>query len=115
MDTSEKIKKMQEGRLSSTAKQALFEAAMAVMNDSDRSYYQRLPKAYRLLLLKNYSNKTSKSTAIKCKCLDCSNFDRTKIINCTRRSCPLWNFRPFIKKIELQNIIPSKGNPTHIS
>jgi hypothetical protein len=98
MDAKDLGKKMRAGRLSAAAKQALFEARIGIINDPDRSYYQRIPKAYRLLLIKNYNNRASKSNAIKGKCLDCRNFNRNEIIDCKVRYCSLWNFRPYVKK-----------------
>lgn len=38
--------------------------------------------------------KCSRSQALKAKCLDCSNFNRDEVDNCTVTTCPLWHFRP---------------------
>jgi hypothetical protein len=37
----------------------------------------------------------SKVNAIKAKCLECSNFQRIEIRDCTVHQCPLWLYRPY--------------------
>lgn len=32
---------------------------------------------------------------VKAKCLECCNFDRSEIRDCTVLACPLWAYRPF--------------------
>ena len=40
----------------------------------------------------------SKAEAIKAKCLDCVNWERTEVRDCTAKNCPLWTHRPYAIK-----------------
>lgn len=95
---SDRIKKMHEGKLSKEDKQAIFDKSISKIDNKLQNFYKRVPKVFRNMFVKNYFNKTSKTMAIKGKCLDCSNFDREEITNCHMRQCALWNFRPYRPK-----------------
>jgi len=40
----------------------------------------------------------SKSAAIKAKCLDCCGYQRAEVAACTAEHCPLWPYRPYQTK-----------------
>ena len=48
---------------------------------------------------KNYeravSGKASPRQAIKAQCLECVQYDRTEVTNCSDTGCPLYQYRPF--------------------
>jgi len=54
-----------------------------------------LPSALKIFYVA-YSGK-SKAAAIKAKCLECCNLDKTAVSNCTITGCPLWRVRPYQK------------------
>ena len=43
--------------------------------------------------------------AIKAKCLDCCNFDRQEVAECTVTTCPLHVWRPFQAKKSTKNAV----------
>lgn len=64
------------------------------MNDSQRDRLRFIPPKYRSLFEKAYSGKR-KALSIRCKCLDCTCYQRKEITNCTVLACPLWPYRPY--------------------
>lgn len=68
------------------------------MNKKFKSYFNNLPKSYQKLFLDLFYAKSNRTRAIKAKCLDCSSYQKEEIINCTIEYCPLYHFRPYVKK-----------------
>lgn len=58
------------------------------------SFVKALRESFQLTFLRAYSGR-SKAAALKAKCIDCSNFQRDEVKNCTAYTCPLWEFRPY--------------------
>jgi hypothetical protein len=52
------------------------------------------PKDF-LPIIEKYETTPTRSLAVKIKCLDCADFNRTEIRNCTVKSCSLWDWRPY--------------------
>lgn len=67
-------------------------------NSNRANYIRRLPLSYRWFFYNIFNVKNTGKTAIKGKCLDCSNFDKNEITNCNVESCALWNLRPYQSK-----------------
>lgn len=69
------------------------------MNDDRRStqavFLKNVPQTCQAIIGKAFDKTCSPRAAIKAKCLDCSEFDRDEIRNCTVVLCPLHAFRPF--------------------
>lgn len=55
-----------------------------------------IPPKYRGIFEKAYSG-SSRTTALKAKCLECCCFQKRQVETCKSRSCPLWNYRPYGK------------------
>lgn len=53
----------------------------------------------RRLFERVYSGAASPRECIKAHCLECCWMDETAIRECTAPACPLWNLRPFVKKL----------------
>jgi hypothetical protein len=53
----------------------------------------RLPRDIPVNDLKELGGPTSPLKAIRAKCIDCSNYDRTEVRKCIAANCPLWPFR----------------------
>lgn len=70
------------------------------MNVQQSKRLAEAPESCRKTLARAYSGK-SKATALKAKCLDCSNFQREEITNCTVFGCPLHPYRPYQNKEKL--------------
>lgn len=52
-------------------------------------------------LTRAFSGSASPRAAIKAHCLACTGFDRLAVRNCTGWGCPLWKYRPFQLKDEM--------------
>lgn len=65
-------------------------AARALQNDSER------------IILRYKERVKNRNTAIRAKCIECSNGQQSEVRECTVKSCALWPFRmgedPFNKK-----------------
>ena len=53
------------------------------------------PASAKMILGRAFGGQSSPRQAIKAKCLECLDFDRKGIADCTGYSCPLWAYRPF--------------------
>jgi hypothetical protein len=53
------------------------------------------PAKAQTVLERAYAGSASPREGIKAKCLECLNFDRLGIRDCTGYSCPLWAYRPY--------------------
>lgn len=60
------------------------------------------PALSRLLVARALDGTASPRKAIKARCLQCSNYQRDEIANCTVYCCALWQFRPFQDKAEAE-------------
>ena len=58
-----------------------------------------IPLLYASLMLHAAKGTLSPRQAIKAKCIDCCNFDRTEATNCTVKSCPLYAYNPYRLKV----------------
>lgn len=59
------------------------------------AYLTTLPTSVRTLFGKAFERECSPRAAIKAACLQCTNFERTEIANCSTIRCQLREFRPF--------------------
>jgi hypothetical protein len=59
-----------------------------------KEYEEHIPALYRGNYRKAISGK-SKAAALKAMCLDCVNWQRQEISQCTVETCPLYPYRPF--------------------
>lgn len=60
--------------------------------------FVNVPFRHQRLFLEVHVSGGQKSKALKLKCLQCQNFCRYQIRNCTERQCALWEFRPYQEK-----------------
>ena len=64
------------------------------MNERQRQWIAKIPQVYQ----QNYETATSgrsRVAAIKAKCLDCCNWQRVEVANCSVETCPIWLYRPY--------------------
>jgi len=66
-----------------------------IKNDPRGDYLASVPSGSRWLFYKVYTGAASRPQCMKAKCMECSSFNRDEITNCTVKSCPLYNIRPF--------------------
>jgi len=80
-------------------KQPILESRVAnitVLQREDLGRVRRhLPSAERTFL-RAYEG--SRPAAVKAKCLDCCNLDKSEVALCSIEGCPLWRFRPYQTK-----------------
>lgn len=57
------------------------------------------PESAKRLFERCWVGKTSPRSSIKAFCLECVGFERLAVTECAAYACPLWNLRPFQKKI----------------
>lgn len=62
-------------------------------------YLKTIPDRAKSTFTRAFSGK-SKASALKAKCLDCSNFQMEEIKLCPVKKCPLWQYRPYQVKVE---------------
>lgn len=66
-----------------------------------RSWYKSIPNLYdgsfRREWVKALQRKSMKS-AVSAKCRDCVNWQNTEVKECSIVTCPLWQYRPLIKR-----------------
>jgi len=62
-------------------------------------YLAAIPTSARGIIARSLSKQGSPRSAIKAKCLDCCNFDRSEISDCSVVICPLHPWRPFQAEI----------------
>ena len=62
-----------------------------------------VPEKHKLAVTRALLKQMSRTTAIKTKCLACSNFDRSDVRGCTVIICPLWAYRPYQVSEEDEN------------
>lgn len=53
-----------------------------------------IPKSYRNTYEKAVARKSMRA-ALKAQCLECVNWEKSEIRNCTALGCPLWAYRPY--------------------
>lgn len=59
------------------------------------------PESYRPLFFGVFSGERGRADAVRAKCLDCANFARIEVRECTVSACPLWGIRPYQTDDEL--------------
>ena len=64
------------------------------MSPEQEAYLEQVPVSYRATFERAF-NGQSRSAAVKAFCLMCVGFQRNHITNCTAKSCPLYEFRPY--------------------
>jgi len=65
------------------------------LGDAADKRLRGIPSTYHYLFVKCQMGEIRGLKQIKLKCLDCSNWKRDEVANCTARFCPLWANRPF--------------------
>lgn len=60
----------------------------------EKDYVSRIPDSQKGVFKRAYSGK-SKPSAVKAKCLDCTNFQRQEVELCETTTCPLYQYRPY--------------------
>jgi hypothetical protein len=66
------------------------------MNTDQEKWIEKIPLSYRANYVKAISG--SKAAAIKAKCLDCVNWQRKEVEDCSITTCPLHPTRPYQHK-----------------
>ena len=56
-----------------------------------------VPNNYLNQYVKSLCGELTSKPAIKIKCLECSCWQKEEVKNCTVKSCPLWQVRPYKK------------------
>ena len=67
---------------------------MKTKNEKIEKYLNRVPESQKGIFQKAFLGK-SKATALKAKCLDCTNFQRAEIENCEIITCPIHPYKPY--------------------
>ena len=68
------------------------------MNDSQIKHLADVPPMYQGTVRKAFEAEASPRAAIKAFCLACVGYQRAVITDCTSLACPLWPYRPFVKR-----------------
>lgn len=55
----------------------------------------RTPISAKGIIGRAFAKTASPRQAIKARCLQCSNYQRDEIANCTVLGCAFWQYRPF--------------------
>lgn len=63
-----------------------------------RNYFLGIPDRYKKIYVRASMGKSTRSDAIKAKCLDCSAWNKEEIRHCKVYTCPLHKFRPYKEK-----------------
>lgn len=66
-------------------------------NDADRvaRYLSEAPASQKSILSKALAGSSSPRSAIKARCLQCCNYDRSEVRECRSITCALHRYRPF--------------------
>lgn len=83
-------------KLSKDQKRAMQAGRSKKKNFDVSAMRKNFPASYKGLLDKVSAG--SYAATVKGKCLDCVQFQKSEITNCTCVSCPLWHVRPYQKK-----------------
>ena len=62
----------------------------------------RLENSARVDIFERAFNGKSRAAGVKAKCLDCSGLMMMEVRFCPVESCPLWPYRPYQEKEELE-------------
>lgn len=73
--------------------------AFPAATDRIAAYLETVPASARGIVERALLGQ-SRATAVKAKCLTCTNFDRAEIADCPVTICPLHPYRPFQDKSE---------------
>jgi hypothetical protein len=63
-------------------------------------YLDGVPTSAKGIVTRAHRKTGGRQNAIKAKCLDCCNWDRDEVANCTVLVCPLHPWRPFQDKAQ---------------
>lgn len=66
-----------------------------------------IPRLYRRLYTRAMSGR-SRVSAIKCQCLECVGWVRDEVVRCTGAGCPLYCYRPYVKRGVSVASVPKK-------
>ena len=66
-----------------------------MITDRQVEYLKIVPESVKGIIKDSFDKTRGKANALKAKCLECSNYQRDEIRNCTVETCPLWVWRPF--------------------
>jgi len=91
----EQLAKMQAGRQKPKIAKTPIE-----LTDMQRKDLRKVQEHYSMALetfRKAYKG-VSKASAIKAKCLECTNLQYAEVRDCTISGCPLWPYRPYRRK-----------------
>lgn len=92
----ELIEKMKQARLVAAKEwKSKIERFKSENRNDIVNYFLGLPDTCKRGWYDCFTSKSTNKRAIKAKCLDCSNYQREEVVECTVKTCPLWNFRPF--------------------
>lgn len=58
-----------------------------------------IPILYRGMFERVWFGNAGRALRVKCKCLDCTCYQRLEVENCTTVACPLWEIRPYQKDV----------------
>ena len=66
-------------------------------NNADRvaRYLSEAPASQKSILSKALAGSSSPRSAIKARCLQCCNYDRSEVRHCQSITCALHRYRPF--------------------
>ncbi|MCB1865148.1 MAG: hypothetical protein KDG50_06930 [Chromatiales bacterium] len=68
------------------------------MTPKQAEYLNTVPPSAKGILERAFAKSSSRTNALKGKCLQCTNYDRQEVRDCTVELCPLHAYRPFQPK-----------------
>ncbi len=95
---NEHMEKMREARKFKPRKRIKTEI---YMDEKRKNYFKVIDEdapSCKHVFIKAY--KGSLRSAVNAMCLQCTHFDREYISSCTSTICPIWDVRPFQKKVK---------------
>jgi hypothetical protein len=97
MTTEERIAARKKGQ---DAWNNLYTAFYNETTDQIRGYLRGVPDGCKRLYVSALTMKLSTKQAIKAKCMDCASFQKEEITECSVKTCPLYAYRPYQKRVK---------------
>lgn len=72
-------------------------ASLSATKQAQAEYVVTCPLKHQQAVRKSLAGALSPRSAIRVKCLTCSNFQRDEVTGCNVVLCPLWAIRPYQK------------------
>lgn len=98
MSDKPKLAIVSKPQMSKDDRNRFYARKLATCDRRFKEYVQSIPKiAMNTMMAVLCGISRSRIQIIKAKCLDCCQFDRKAIAECSTQTCPLYEYRPFKK------------------